>query len=725
MEVNILEILYNKYGDFWVSEYYPDIENWSKWKLYSEWKNINSPNKKVLRSIFPEEIVLDIEDKNFEDIKKFLLELNLKFKIWDSGGRGIHYHLFFPEIKNYHESIRPAIKEFIIHRLSLGKGDKKKKDNKNLIGVEFYQHRKGQEKKLLFETDSQFYPENNLDDLTHRYIVSLPEKYEGNSIDGEIKPQIVFKTRRPCNAVQELIKNGAPSGERNKYANFIVQQLRDYCGYDFKECFKVLKDYNKNCAEPKEEKIIQRDLQEQFKRRYNINCNTLNEYCKWKNKEDCPQYKHFSGKKEIYINSDLFNKAITMFSNLLDLAERFYQIQPLYYDSAKNWWLWDFNDYRWNRVDETDLLNAISQHTIANTILDKNDILEALRQVGRKKKPAEPKKGWIQFKDKIIDIETNKEIEATYKYFITNPIPWQQGKSDATPTIDRLLEEWVGKDRVLTLKEIMAACTICEMPGQIHRIFCLIGFGRNGKTEYGKLVIKLVGKNNTTATELNKLLNSRFEVIKLYKKLMVEIGEIDKSVFKQTALLKALSGEDNLSGEYKGKDSIDFINYAKPIIKTNVLPETTDKSAGFFSRWCIVDFPNRFKEGPSPVEKIPDEEFENFCCQIPRLIKEVKERGGYWKEGTIEERQTKYEAHSNPIDKFIEEFCTKDVNGFIIFSEFYVKLSNYLKTENYRVQSEMEVSKSLKNKGFETKNKTWTDVFGTHNAVVIWGLKWQ
>ncbi|MDP2925825.1 MAG: hypothetical protein Q8N99_05630, partial [Nanoarchaeota archaeon] len=101
------------------------------------------------------------------------------------------------------------------------------------------------------------------------------------------------------------------------------------------------------------------------------------------------------------------------------------------------------------------------------------------------------------------------------------------------------------------------------------------------------------------------------------------------------------------------------------------------------------------------------------------------ERGGYWKEGTIEDRQTKYESHSNPIDKFIEEFCSKDVNGFIIFSEFYVKLSNYLKTENYRVQSEMEVSKSLKNKGFETKNKTWTDVFGTHNAVVIWGLKWQ
>jgi len=303
---NILEILYNKYGDFWVSEYYENIDNWSTWKLYSEWKNANSLNKKVLRGVFSDEIVLDIEDKNYEDIKKSLLELDLKFKIYDSGGRGIHIHLFFPEIKNYDESIRPYIKELIIDRLSLGKGDKKKKDNKNLIGLEFYQHRKGNEKILLFETDNEYYPENKLDSETLRYIQTLPEKYDGNLIEGEIKPRIVFKSKKPCDAIKELIGKGVPKGERNKYANFIVQQLRDYCGYDINECFEAINEYNKNCLEPKEESKIRRDLIEQYKRRYNINCNTLGNYCKWKNKKDCPQFKYFNGKanREVYINID-------------------------------------------------------------------------------------------------------------------------------------------------------------------------------------------------------------------------------------------------------------------------------------------------------------------------------------------------------------------------------------------------------------------------------------
>lgn len=173
-------------------------------------KNISSLNKKVLRSVFSEEIILDIEDKNFEDIKKILLELDLKFKIYDSGGRGIHIHLFFPEIKNHDESIRPYIKEFIIERLSLGKGDKKKKDNKNLIGLEFYQHRKGNEKILLFETDNEYYPENKLDIETIRYIQTLPEKYDGNLIEGNIRPRIVFKNKKPCEAIKELIGKGVP-----------------------------------------------------------------------------------------------------------------------------------------------------------------------------------------------------------------------------------------------------------------------------------------------------------------------------------------------------------------------------------------------------------------------------------------------------------------------------------------------------------------------------------
>ena len=431
--------------------------------------------------------------------------------------------------------------------------------------------------------------------------------------------------------------------------------------------------------------------------------------------------------KETILLQDLTKmiQTITHYSSVVELVTLLYEQQPIYYDKNKIYWLWNKKSYRWEIVDETDILNCISKNSTYNTIKSKErtEILEAIKQICRNKQPLEPKISWIQFKDKIYDLETNEILQASEKYFISNPIPWKMGENEDTPELDKLLEEWVGKERVLTLKEIMAVCTLTHMP--INRIICLIGNGRNGKGIFTKLLIKLLSKENCTATELTRLLSSRFEVVKLYKKLLVEIGEIDRTVFKQTALLKAISGEDTLTGEHKGKTPLDFINYAKPLIKTNVLPETTDETDGFYSRWCIVQFPNQFNEGPSPLCKISDKEFENFCKSIPRLVKNVMSRGGYWKEGDINTRKEVYKEYSNPLDKFIEEFCIHDINSFIIYSEFQDKFIEYLKINGFKLQSTQSIGRNLRLKKYDTKIKTWTDTYGTHNTHIIEGLKFS
>ncbi len=91
---------------------------------------------------------------------------------------------------------------------------------------------------------------------------------------------------------------------------------------------------------------------------------------------------------------------------------------------------------------------------------------------------------------------------------------------------------------------------------------------------------------------------------------MCTINEIDHSVFRQTALLKRLTGLDLINMEIKYKAPFDAKNFAKLIIATNTLPPTTDKSPGFCRRWLIIDFPNQFKEGKDPVLGIPDYEID-------------------------------------------------------------------------------------------------------------------
>jgi len=147
--------------------------------------------------------------------------------------------------------------------------------------------------------------------------------------------------------------------------------------------------------------------------------------------------------------------------------------------------LWDCKEFMWMLVDETDILNAVDDNAIVNTInsKEKGEIIEALKQVSRKNKPIDIKKSWIQFKDTIFDIKSGESFMASPKYFITNPIPQTLTEKTDTPNMDRIFEEWVGKKNIQQLYEILAYSLIPDYP--IHRIFCFIGSGLNGKCQKG------------------------------------------------------------------------------------------------------------------------------------------------------------------------------------------------------------------------------------------------
>ena len=401
------------------------------------------------------------------------------------------------------------------------------------------------------------------------------------------------------------------------------------------------------------------------------------------------------------------------------LARDFFIKQPYFYDENKIWWLWVIN--KWKMVDDVDIMNAFDSYFVQETERSdiKSRITEALKKYGRKKKPNEAKNSWVQFNNVIIDIETGEEIIPSPKYFVTNPVPWDLGESEETPNIDRLIKEWTGNEvDEITLKEIMAYSAYPHM--KIHRIFCLIGKGRNGKDQFLKIMKKFVGTDNTTSLDI-ELINSRFETNSLFKKLLCLIGEIDSGVFRKTRGIKNILGDGTMRIEFKGKDKFDFVNYAKPIIATNRLPETTDKTDGFYSKWTTVKFPNQFPEGKDVFKSVTDEEYRNFARKTLRILKELFERGTFANDGSIENREKNYESFSNPMEEFIDKFCERDLSEKIVFADFYYKYLDYRTSNDYTNVSKIDVSKSLKEKKYEIKVGKYEDTTKSY----IHGLKWR
>jgi len=408
--------------------------------------------------------------------------------------------------------------------------------------------------------------------------------------------------------------------------------------------------------------------------------------------------------------------------NKLVVAEQFYDRQPYWFDRSLRFWLWNFEKLCYDEADETDMLNTIGRYTPYRLWKVKGkqrtELVYGLKAVGREHEPAEPPRSWIQFKDVIVDIEAGTTHRPSPAYFLTNPVPWKIGENEATPTLDRLFSEWILKEGVQdasyiqTLYEIVAYCLLRWQPAQ--RIFALTGCGANGKSVFLDVLSAFLGEHNVCATNLQNISTNQFATAQLHHKLLARIGEVTENDLKNTSLLKSLSGDSIIRYEIKGKMPFEDECYAKLIIGTNSLPTTPDHSVGWYRRWLIIDFPNQFPLKRKILSEIPQQEYESLAKKCVAILPELLKTNEFTNEGDIASRTEKYNQRSNPIAHFIQEECIEDVNEQVLFSDFYDRLSQFLKRHNHRSFSKQAVGKAIKEAQYASDAMTLNGVMGRY-----------
>jgi P4 family phage/plasmid primase-like protien len=434
------------------------------------------------------------------------------------------------------------------------------------------------------------------------------------------------------------------------------------------------------------------------------------------------------GPKEDQVLTNITNLKLDSYQ---DNVELFHKQQPFFYDRAGIFWFWDHEEFKYKIVDDVDIMLSIDTAfefrgtTVSRGI--KSGYMEAFRRIGRLNKPKDPPKTWVQFKDTIIDLTNSDEMEASPEYFFTNPIPWELGESEETPVLDRIFTEWVGEDNKQMLYEIAAFSILPDYV--LSRIFCFLGAGSNGKSKYLELVRKFVGDINTTTTDLSTLLNSRFEKGRLHKKLVCLLGETNFNTMSRTDLLKKLcSGTDLIGFEYKNKGLYEDVNYAKILIATNSIPDTTDRTDGFYRRWVIIDFPNQFTEKVDIMAMIPDQEYKNLALKCIRLGRDLLLKRQFTNEGSLADRRKRYEDRSNPLQKFYNDNVEDNYDAHISKRQFKEKVDQWCKENRFRIMSDRTIAAFMKEKGLSSGKvqATWEVQDGKKIRYNAWlDVKWK
>lgn len=217
----------------------------------------------------------------------------------------------------------------------------------------------------------------------------------------------------------------------------------------------------------------------------------------------------------------------------------------------------------------------------------------------------------------------------------------------------------------------------------LDKICLQYGRGRNGKGIFDHILTAMHGTSCVSTASVAQI-NSQFGAAMIYDKVLNISTENNMDFVVDTALLKAISGNDVLTINPKHEKAFQTKVSCKLIISTNEIV-FKDRSRGFEERLLPIPFEYTFVDkprGPKERKKNPNLEAE--------LLEEVPMIFLWAYEGLKRLRANNWQfTQCDKVDKLKEEIL-KDANPVALFFEDRIQITKGAKTKRSEIYSTFE-----------------------------------
>ncbi|MFH1113712.1 MAG: phage/plasmid primase, P4 family [Pseudomonadota bacterium] len=263
---------------------------------------------------------------------------------------------------------------------------------------------------------------------------------------------------------------------------------------------------------------------------------------------------------------------------------------------------------------------------------------------------------WLNLRNKLLDLESGSVIDHTPDVLSTVQSQTEFNPEAECPLWTQTVEEILPdpESRKL-LAQIFGYSLTAD--NSYQKGFVFYGEGANGKSVVTAILLALVGKDNCSALHLADF-KDKFRLAELQNRLVNLSAEVDAKGLINDARIKAIITGDPMTAERKNQQPFVFTPFCKLIISCNHLPQTTDRSHGYFRRWIILPFPVTFppeKWDRQRAHKIIQTELSGVLNWSIAGLKLLKDKGHFIEpQATIEALQ-EYRRQTDPTIEFIEE----------------------------------------------------------------------
>lgn len=238
----------------------------------------------------------------------------------------------------------------------------------------------------------------------------------------------------------------------------------------------------------------------------------------------------------------------------------------------------------------------------------------------------------------------------------------------------------------------------------------LNGPGGTGKSTVINLLEKAVGKNNISSLSLQDL-NDRFSPTNLFGKLLNSCADIPNRAMEQVDVIKKITGEDTIKGEYKGGAVFFFHSYSKLIFSANEIPiSLDDKTNAYYRRFLILNIDKRARYIPDLRNKL-EREIEFFISKAVRAAHELFIRDGISESQNSKKAVEELYKQADSVQAFIIDEMEKEDSARISRTELYRLYTEYC-VDNDRISiTRNRFYKNLREKGYGEVQEKGTRCF--------------
>lgn len=313
---------------------------------------------------------------------------------------------------------------------------------------------------------------------------------------------------------------------------------------------------------------------------------------------------------------------------------------------------------------------------------------------------------WINFKNGFLDVRNMKMVEHSPDYLSINQIPHEFNIEKEVPE-DSVANEFLhgiikDSDDLEMLLQYIGYCMTVDT--RLQKFLVITGLGGTGKSTIVRLVNTAIGKENISSLSLQDL-NERFNATNLFGKILNSCADIPSKAMEQVDIIKKITGEDMIKGEYKGGAVFFFNSYAKLMFSANEIPiSLDDKTNAYYRRFLILRIDKRCHTIPN-LEKRLEESVDDFISLAVQALHRMYMNGSLTEsQNSIDNVMELYMA-SDTVTAFISDEMEARADSKVEKGRFYERYGRYCEENERQALTRNGFYKNLRNKGYvETKD---------------------